>query len=252
MNFEGNKRYFDKRFAGLKFYFDRFPHPIDFAGKRVLDFGCGHGALTVAAAESGATEVLGVDVNKELIEFAQRNQQENFPQTNERLRFEFLDILEADLTDFDLVISEATFEHVIDLDTYLAKIRSVLKPGGRLYTGYSPLYNAPFGDHHRLKAPLSKYLPWMHLVWPHRWLLKRLSEKADQTYTSLEDLGLNGLSFAAHREKLHRCNMDVVFFGVNNQKRLVMRCLEPLRAIPPFRELLSISIYAILQRPEGS
>lgn len=249
MNFDGNKRYFDKRYGGLKFFFDRFPHPIDFNGKRVLDFGCGHGALTMAAAEAGAADVLGVDVNEELVEFAKRNQQEHFAHTLENLRFEYLDVLTADLQDYDLVISEATFEHVIDLDTYLAKIRSILKPGGRLYTGYSPLYNAPWGDHDRLKAPFAKYFPWMHLLLPQSWLLKRLSAKSGKRYTSLEDLGLNGMSFAEHRKSLYNADMDVVFFGVNNQKRFAMKCLEPLRMIWPLREMLSISIYAILEKP---
>jgi SAM-dependent methyltransferase len=246
--YENNRRYFDKRLSGLTHFFDRFPEPIDFQGKRVLDFGCGHGALTYTAANSGAAEVLGVDINERLVEFAQENQKRRFPETEGVLRFECRDILDSDLSDFDIVLSEATFEHVIGLDRYLEAIRNILKPGGRLYTGYSPLYNSPWGDHHRLKAPMNRYLPWTHLIFPQRWLFSRLSTD-EKAVRGLEDVGLNGMSFAAHRERIHNANMRVIHFSANNTSRPAMKAIEVLRGIPGLRELLTFSIYAVLEKP---
>ena len=252
MGFEGHKRYFDQRANDLHFFFARFPEQIDFRGKRVVDFGCGHGALTFAAAERGAAEVLGIDVNQELIDFAKENQQRQASGAYDIVDFQCADLLKMDLSDYDLILSEATFEHVIGLESYLAGMRDILKPGGRIYTGYSPLYNSPWGDHGRLKAPLTRFLPWMHLVFPKRWLFLRLGTPHGTPCTSLEELGLNGMSFAAHRDALHNCGMRVVFFEANNQKRLLMRLVEPFRMMPPIRELLTFSIYAILENDANS
>ena len=64
---EGERRYFDFRYRVLVHYLERFPEGIDFKGKKILDLGCGHGALACTAANSGAREVLAVDINSRLV-----------------------------------------------------------------------------------------------------------------------------------------------------------------------------------------
>ena len=48
----------------------------------------------------------------------------------------------------DVCVSDAVFEHCRDLDAVLAETRRVLKPGGRLYAGYGPLWFCGGGDHY--------------------------------------------------------------------------------------------------------
>ena len=39
----------------------------------MLDFGCGHGALSLEIASSGAERVVGIDIEKQNIDFANEN-----------------------------------------------------------------------------------------------------------------------------------------------------------------------------------
>ena len=40
------------------------------SGKTILDFGCGHGALCIDIADSGAKSVLGIDLSDNLLNFS--------------------------------------------------------------------------------------------------------------------------------------------------------------------------------------
>ena len=45
----------------------------NFKGKTVLDFGCGHGALAIEIAKQGAKKVVGIDLEKDYVRFANEN-----------------------------------------------------------------------------------------------------------------------------------------------------------------------------------
>jgi SAM-dependent methyltransferase len=48
---------------------------------------------------------------------------------------------------FDLAISDAVFEHVVNLGLFLKRTNNVLKKKGILYAGFGPLWYGPCGDH---------------------------------------------------------------------------------------------------------
>jgi trans-aconitate 2-methyltransferase len=99
--------------------------------ERVLDIGCGDGALTAAIAERlPAGSVLGIDSSPEMIEFARRKYP---PHRFPNLAWEIGDA--SDLryeNEFDVIFSNAALHWVIDHLPVLRGIKRSLKPGGRI------------------------------------------------------------------------------------------------------------------------
>ena len=102
------------------------------AGERILDLGCGTGALTAEIAGRGA-EVLGVDRSEEMVAQARKK----YP----ALRFEVMDARElrfnrdkadkAGEVGFDAVFSNAVLHWIPEAEEVIAGVARALKPGGR-------------------------------------------------------------------------------------------------------------------------
>lgn len=75
---------------------------------------------------------------------------------------------------FDVCVSIATFEHILDLGATLAAIRQALTPSGRLFAQVGPIWSSWRGHHvfpdyyaphqAQTKDMLSRVAPWQHLV----------------------------------------------------------------------------------------
>ena len=64
----------------------------------------------------------------------------------------------------DACVSDNVFEHCRNLDAVLTETRRVLKPGGRLYAAYGPLWFSPGGDHYSGRGGL--HTVYNHLLLP--------------------------------------------------------------------------------------
>lgn len=80
--------------------------PKDLSGRRILDAGCGTGALAVAAAERGA-KVVAIDVAGSLVAVARERAPAH---VRERITFAVGDMLSEDL---------GTFDHVVAMDSLI-------------------------------------------------------------------------------------------------------------------------------------
>ncbi len=240
--------YFRRRLKKAADYCARFPGGIDFKDKTVLDIGCGHGALSIRAARQGAASVTGIDLVPKLVDFARTVVDAEFPDMAGRMDFRVARIEDLDDTRYDIIMSQATLEHVSDPALCLAHARQRLKKGGRFYLGFGPLYRAPYGDHRLLRIPLQKIFPWAHcLGGPQRMIRQYNRRFPGEPVNDLQDLGLNGLSYKAYEEIIRNCGLTVRSYQVNSHPHPAVKVINILRRIPGLREYLSINVYTVLE-----
>lgn len=103
-------------------------------GERVLDLGCGHGALTREIVEAGC-EVVGVDHSQAMVSAARDRGIDARLMDAAALAFE---------SEFDAVFSNAVLHWVKDADAAIAGVVRALKQGGR--------FVGEFGGHGNMAA----------------------------------------------------------------------------------------------------
>ncbi|MGH8975366.1 MAG: methyltransferase domain-containing protein, partial [Acidimicrobiia bacterium] len=103
------------------------PAPAGRPVERVVDLGCGTGALTARLhAHLGATATVGIDSSPAMLEKAR-------PLETASLRFELGDIAGFGARgEFDVVFSNAALHWVPDHPSLLRRLRDALRPGGQL------------------------------------------------------------------------------------------------------------------------
>ncbi|HEV2147538.1 MAG TPA: cyclopropane-fatty-acyl-phospholipid synthase family protein [Longimicrobiaceae bacterium] len=99
-------------------------------GERLLDVGCGWGALLIHAAERYGVEGVGITLSERQRELAVRRVAG--AGLDARIQIRLQDYRELEGESFDKVASIGMFEHVgrARLPEYFARIRAVLRPGG--------------------------------------------------------------------------------------------------------------------------
>lgn len=96
---------------------------IDLTGKRVLEIGCGHGALCLDAVTRGAAQVTGVDLDAGRVRVARDHLQTHHPRHSASVRFLQAPVDQLLVAEtFDVDLSKDTFEHVQELDRLLVEV----------------------------------------------------------------------------------------------------------------------------------
>ncbi|HUR30785.1 MAG TPA: 50S ribosomal protein L11 methyltransferase [Saprospiraceae bacterium] len=100
---------------------------LDFNGKKVLDFGCGTGILSIVAAKEGAINVIGVDIQIEAIE----NSIEHSEMNNVRAVCEFYlgGLEKANNEKYDVILANINRNIILE---NLTEMVTLLNPGGYL------------------------------------------------------------------------------------------------------------------------
>jgi ubiquinone/menaquinone biosynthesis C-methylase UbiE len=113
--------------------YDRLASHIE-RGQRVLDIGCGTGALTLRAARRGA-QVKGIDINPQMLEIAgQRVRSEGLTESVELAEMGVADLDGEETQRYDAVMSGLCFSELSEDEVRytLKQAARILRPGGLL------------------------------------------------------------------------------------------------------------------------
>jgi 2-polyprenyl-3-methyl-5-hydroxy-6-metoxy-1,4-benzoquinol methylase len=156
-----------------------------FAGKRVLDLGCGLGHDAVEIARRGASFVVGIDIQEGLLESARTMAHRSG--VADRCLF-------SSSTDdkFDVIISINAFEHIADTGAALRLIRDSMAPGGVGLIAFGPTWFHPHGGH------FFNLFPWAHIIFREEAILKWRSGFVQDGARRFEDItgGLNRMTIS--------------------------------------------------------
>ncbi len=111
----------------------------DFAGKEVLDLGCGYGWHCIYAAEHGARQVTGIDLSDKMLAVAR--QKTSAP----NVEYRCCAIEDVDFADgsFDIVLSSLALHYVEDYVGVVQNVHRMLRPGGVfLFSCEHPVFTA--------------------------------------------------------------------------------------------------------------
>jgi SAM-dependent methyltransferase len=238
------RAYFDEQRASNEEFWRRFGGAPQWRGRRVLEVGSGHGALSLEIARAGAAQVLGVDLDEFRIQFATHILAERYPELQTNVSFRAVDATSLPLDKpFDVIVSKDTFEHVADLTSLLKGLGRLLASGGIIYAGFSPLYYSPFGDHGRTGLRV----PWAHAILPRRAVLTAATRRQGQEVRSLLDIGLNGYTPDQFRAAFDSSGLRVVDLAYNRGDKRLLKVLENARRrFPRLDRFTTVSMYATL------
>ncbi|MGD9529215.1 class I SAM-dependent methyltransferase [Pseudonocardia sp.] len=242
---DARQRYVAEQLVSNEEFWRRFGGEPDVLGLAALDLGCGQGVMSVRLARAGAARVLGVDLNPKAIASAECHLARSHPELALTVSYVAADIAAlAEDGSFDLVVSKDTFEHVADLDTLLCDIHRLLRPGGRVYAGFSPLYHSPFGDHGRACLKI----PWAHTLLPLPVVVAWARRCRREPFRCLADLGLNGLTPAQFRAAFERSPLETESIRYNRGDKALLRVLSWARSWRLFERYATVSMYVVLRR----
>ena len=177
---------------------------IDLNGKKVLDFGCGMGGMSMWYATNWDCQVYGLDIDGHHIQIANHLKEKHHAYN---LRFEKRNILEDPLQkeeQFDYIFLNDVAEHIAlpVLSQIFQQLSKSLTANGKILVTYPP-WKSPYASHvyHVVKIPWCQFLP-------QKMLLSMIEKNNVQLVGEEESdlvaayLGLNHLT--------HRKLMDIV------------------------------------------
>lgn len=224
-------------------------------GFKTAEIGSAEGGALAAFELAGADKCYAVDIASDRLKIGRRiNKIGGFD-----IEFERFDILkenpESDkVAAFDLIILRDVIEHLDKTRLALAKIKTLMKPGGYLFVTFPP-YNSPFGGHQHTAANRLGKLPYIHLL-PnfifHRliasgrpndvWEIKRLQGIKLDPGKFLFAAEKTGLEVVREEYYLLRPVFKMKF-GVPSMR------ITPLKNLPLVKSFLSLEANFVLRRP---
>jgi SAM-dependent methyltransferase len=217
-------------------------------GAVCLDLGCGVGSLTTDLVRLGALRAVGIDPDADRIRIARLAATAFHPDAVDRVEYRASTIQQlGGHAAFDVVVSRDTFEHIHDLPEVLEEVARLLRPDGRMYVGFGPLYRSPFGDH----GLLGLRIPWAHLLVAPTPDAPRFGAWPSRRRLDLLDRELNGLTLAEIDATIEASPLVIESVHVNVSDHPGMRILSMVRRLGIVSDYVNVNVYAVL-RPRSS
>lgn len=234
-------------------YFKRFEYVPSVRNKKVMDFGCGQGLLSLNLLDKGASEVIGVDNDEVILNFARAK----LPQgaKSHKVSFTSKPLQSLSSEYFDYVFTKDAFEHCHDFEEVFYHLQRVLKTGGSLVIGFGPLWNSPFGDHKILQAALGFSLPWLHLLLPDE-VLKNLfnnssmgtKKKVMKNKIECIDSYLNKITLERFFKAVEANNLEITYCNINAHQNNFLNAIGKLKALFFLGKYWERNAYCILKK----
>lgn len=104
---------------------------VSFAGKNVLDVGCGIGMYSNLILELGADNVTGIDIEPENISFAKQNY------TKTKLQFKCTSLVDFTSPDkFDFIFARGVIYYFKNVDIFFYCVRNLMEPSGEMIISF--------------------------------------------------------------------------------------------------------------------
>jgi SAM-dependent methyltransferase len=232
----------DERFVG------RFGGRLSFADKEILDVGCGMGSLCGEMARQGATRVTGIDLD---MEPARKRIREHYSDVAERIELVQTTgrLEELKGRQFDLVNSKDSMEHFPEPESFVHLLTSLVRPGGELAIGFSPLWKSPKGGH----LDYMTRMPWAHLLFSEETIMaERRRFRPHEEATSFAEIkgGLNKMTFRRFCDIMASTSFESVYFATNVSENPAVKAMKVVAKFPPLREYFTTGVYSIWRRPD--
>jgi len=195
-------------------------------GKHVLDIAAGSGYGSAVLAET-AKKVVGVDVDKDAIKYANKNYKTS------NVEFILGDGVSIPLPDksLDVVVSFETIEHIEDYRKFMSEVKRVLKPDGLLVLSTPNDVEFPESNHFHihefeqkeLEKLVAGYFKHRKSYYQGTWLYNalfdasKMNEEWQASVTTMQTAPIG----------LDRC----IYFYMICSNRNITESLEPLAAI---------------------
>lgn len=184
----------DKRLIREKFNLD---------GKKVLDFGCGMGGMSLWYATNFKCEVHGIDIDRHHIKIANDLKAKH---KAENVTFEVRNVLDKPIeSKYDFIVLNDVAEHIHlpILKAIFKALSNNLATGGGIYVSYPP-WRSPYASHvqHVVGIPWCQFLP--------ESLLLKMIEKNNRPIVGEEESDLlqayKGLNHLTHSKLMQALN----------------------------------------------
>lgn len=195
--------------------------------KRILDYGCGLGLQTIVLALNGAEFVVGLDTNPKALIRARSLAGRST--VNDKVAF-VPELNHKFYSQFDIVLSQNSMEHFRNPISAVSEMLSVLKPDGKLFVTFGPLWFSPRGSH----MGFFTNIPWVNILFSEKTVMKVRANFRDDGAKKYEEVesGLNRMTVARFEEVVRQCGLEMSY-----KKYECIKGMNFLRHLPPMREL---------------